>query len=138
MYKNRIAIFVKIAILIWSEKRDSNPQHSAWEADALPLNYSRITGLIISQFSLRCKSKNEFRKNNCDIYQSFLFFYSREAAALSSSRTASGWFCRTEAGQAGVTSPLIVCAIALAFFSPVAMRTIFFAFMMEPMPMVSA
>ena len=26
----------------WSEKRDSNPRHSAWEADALPLNYSRV------------------------------------------------------------------------------------------------
>lgn len=28
--------------LIWSGRRDSNPRHSAWEADALPLNYSRI------------------------------------------------------------------------------------------------
>ena len=27
---------------IWSGRRDSNPRHSAWEADALPLNYSRI------------------------------------------------------------------------------------------------
>ncbi len=25
----------------WSGKRGSNPQLSAWEADALPLNYSR-------------------------------------------------------------------------------------------------
>ena len=27
--------------LVWSGRRDSNPRHSAWEADALPLNYSR-------------------------------------------------------------------------------------------------
>lgn len=26
----------------WSERRDSNPQHSAWEADALPLSHSRV------------------------------------------------------------------------------------------------
>lgn len=29
------------ALLNWSGKRDSNPRLSAWEADALPLNYSR-------------------------------------------------------------------------------------------------
>lgn len=28
-------------ILFWSEQRDSNPQHTAWKADALPLNYAR-------------------------------------------------------------------------------------------------
>jgi hypothetical protein len=28
----------------WSGRRDSNPRHSAWEADALPLNYSRVGG----------------------------------------------------------------------------------------------
>jgi hypothetical protein len=26
---------------MWSGKRDSNPQPSAWEADALPLRHSR-------------------------------------------------------------------------------------------------
>ena len=31
--------------LDWSEQRDSNSQHSAWEADALPLNYVRIYSL---------------------------------------------------------------------------------------------
>src|SRR5207244_1793952 len=31
----------------WSGKRDSNPRLSAWEADALPLSYSRILALII-------------------------------------------------------------------------------------------
>lgn len=29
------------SIPTWSGKRDSNPRLSAWEADALPLNYSR-------------------------------------------------------------------------------------------------
>ena len=27
----------------WSGRRGSNPRHSAWEADVLPLNYSRST-----------------------------------------------------------------------------------------------
>src|SRR5690349_3757466 len=27
-----------------SGRRDSNPRHSAWEADVLPLNYSRLAG----------------------------------------------------------------------------------------------
>ncbi len=26
----------------WSGKRDSNPRHSPWQGDALPLSYSRI------------------------------------------------------------------------------------------------
>gem|GEM_PF-6305514 len=30
----------------WSGKRDSNPQPSAWEADALPLRHSRIYGRL--------------------------------------------------------------------------------------------
>jgi hypothetical protein len=25
----------------WSGRRESNPRHSAWEADVLPLNYAR-------------------------------------------------------------------------------------------------
>ena len=29
---------------IWSGKRDLNPQPSAWEADTLPLSYSRAVG----------------------------------------------------------------------------------------------
>ena len=27
---------------LWSGRRDLNPRHSAWEADALPLSYSRL------------------------------------------------------------------------------------------------
>ena len=27
---------------VWSGKRDSNPRHSPWQGDALPLSYSRI------------------------------------------------------------------------------------------------
>ncbi len=29
--------------LDWSGRRDSNPRSSAWEADAVPLSYSRVT-----------------------------------------------------------------------------------------------
>ena len=29
---------------IWSGRRDSNPQPSAWEADALPLRHTRSRG----------------------------------------------------------------------------------------------
>ena len=28
----------------WSGRRESNPRHSAWEADVLPLNYGRDGG----------------------------------------------------------------------------------------------
>lgn len=31
---------------LWSGRRDLNPRHSAWEADALPLSYSRIIMFI--------------------------------------------------------------------------------------------
>lgn len=32
----------KRSFFSWSERRDSNPQPSAWEADAIPLGHSRI------------------------------------------------------------------------------------------------
>ena len=32
----------------WSGRRESNPRHSAWEADVLPLNYARI--LLLYQY----------------------------------------------------------------------------------------
>ena len=51
----------------WSEKRDSNPQHSAWEADALPLNYSRnVTyytprkSFLQAYFEKKCRRKPIF------------------------------------------------------------------------------
>ncbi len=39
----------------WSGRRDSNPRHSAWEADALPLSYSRLRcgGVSVAQVWLR-------------------------------------------------------------------------------------
>ena len=42
---------MRVEALDWSGKRGSNPRHSAWEADALPLNYSRIFNFnsILSQ-----------------------------------------------------------------------------------------
>ena len=33
---------IKNSTDIWSGKRDSNPRHSPWQGDALPLSYSRI------------------------------------------------------------------------------------------------
>ncbi len=33
---------IKDSTDIWSGKRDSNPRHSPWQGDALPLSYSRI------------------------------------------------------------------------------------------------
>ena len=42
----------------WSGKRDSNPRPSAWEADTLPLSYSRESSMII--FKTKKQSKNRF------------------------------------------------------------------------------
>ena len=36
----------------WSGRRDSNPRHSAWEADALPLSYSRFITCLSPHFPL--------------------------------------------------------------------------------------
>ena len=33
-----------------SGKGESNPRHSAWEADVLPLNYSRMTKKMVASF----------------------------------------------------------------------------------------
>ena len=35
------------AFVIWSERRDLNPQQPAWEAGILPLNYFRMSLLIL-------------------------------------------------------------------------------------------
>ena len=67
-----------------------------------------------------------------------LLYPRREAAAVSSRKMQLGWFCRTEAGHMGVTSPCTAFLTASAFDAPVAIRTIFFAFIMECMPIVSA
>ena len=40
----------------WSGRRGSNPRHSAWEADVLPLNYSRAS-TSIHQMSSACRSR---------------------------------------------------------------------------------
>ena len=37
---------VMIAVRKVSGKRDSNPRPSAWEADALPLSYSRMSAVM--------------------------------------------------------------------------------------------
>ncbi len=40
--KRHSAIKLSACFLLWSGKRGSNPRPSAWEADTLPLSYSRI------------------------------------------------------------------------------------------------
>lgn len=35
-------LFGHKVIIVWSGRRESNSLHSAWEADVLPVNYSRI------------------------------------------------------------------------------------------------
>lgn len=67
-----------------------------------------------------------------------LLYPRKEAAAVSSRKIQLGWFCRTEAGHMGVTSPFTAFLTASAFDAPVAIRTIFFAFIMDCMPIVSA
>ena len=67
-----------------------------------------------------------------------LLYPRREAAAVSSRKMQLGWFCRTEAGHMGVTSPFTAFLTASAFDAPVAIRMIFFAFIMDCMPIVSA
>src|SRR6202012_5446316 len=37
----------------WSGRWESNPRHSAWEADVLPLNYARAARRIAKQTGLR-------------------------------------------------------------------------------------
>ena len=36
----------KTVQISWSGKRDSNPRHSPWQGDALPLSYSRIHSVL--------------------------------------------------------------------------------------------
>ena len=33
---------------VWSGRWESNPRHSAWEADVLPLNYARVRIRIVA------------------------------------------------------------------------------------------
>ncbi len=49
--------FCPTPLLTVSEKRGSNPRPSAWEADALPLSYSRkmFTGSNLTHFQIRWK-----------------------------------------------------------------------------------
>ena len=45
--KKRLTRFFLVSRSIcWSGKRDLNSRPSAWEADALPLNYSRVEGVF--------------------------------------------------------------------------------------------
>ena len=40
------------AYIIWSGRRDSNPRQPAWEAGALPLNYSRTANLMYRNYNI--------------------------------------------------------------------------------------
>ena len=42
--KKQVTFFERNLLILWSGKRDLNPQPSAWEADTLPLSYSRRKG----------------------------------------------------------------------------------------------
>src|SRR5574337_330806 len=50
----------------WSGRRDSNPRRSAWEADILPLNYSRTLFCLTKAFTLvngfRCATASSGRR----------------------------------------------------------------------------
>ena len=48
-------------LIIWSGKRDSNPRPSAWEADTLPLSYSRIWICIFAKRERFCQSESALR-----------------------------------------------------------------------------
>ena len=39
----------------WSGRRDSNSRLSAWEADILPLNYSRVSARLYDKNHSKCK-----------------------------------------------------------------------------------
>ena len=39
-------LWIKVGARVWSGRRDSNPQRSPWEGDALPLSHSRIDYII--------------------------------------------------------------------------------------------
>jgi hypothetical protein len=41
-----VRVCIMCLIVKESGKRDSNPRPSAWEADALPLSYSRISAVM--------------------------------------------------------------------------------------------
>ncbi len=53
----------------WSGKRDSNPQPSAWKADALPLSYSRFyqSGLSKRPKNIRYKSFTWWRGEDSNL-----------------------------------------------------------------------
>ena len=45
-----------IVAFFWSGKRDSNPRPSAWEADTLPLSYSRLNRVVfVPHFTRSCQ-----------------------------------------------------------------------------------
>src|SRR6516164_2903706 len=45
--------YVRVSALIWSGRRESNPQPTAWKAVTLPLSYSRLT-LSSTTFNVGC------------------------------------------------------------------------------------
>ena len=49
-YRGVLMLVVVVVCLVkidkWSGRRDSDPRPSAWEADALPLSYSRISAVM--------------------------------------------------------------------------------------------
>ena len=110
-----------------SARRESVRRGSVRRKKALREKAAGQTGLNRPFFSVKNR-----KRYFCLLYPR------REAAAVSSRKMQLGWFCRTEAGHMGVTSPFTAFLTASAFDAPVAIRTIFFAFIMDCMPIVSA
>jgi hypothetical protein len=55
---------LELSGIYWSGYRDSNPRHPAWEADVLPLNYTRFWTFIIQRImrpEKREGSQEDFR-----------------------------------------------------------------------------
>ncbi len=143
--------------IFWQRNRDSNPNKQSQSLSCyrytIPLNatllYTRkweLSSLFFEKiekfFTLFILFILKNKKDRCEWLfrtdENIYLNYRSAAAALSRSSTQSAWFCRMEAGTCAVTSPLTVSWIACAFAGPVAIRTIFFAAIMEPTPMVSA
>ncbi len=54
--KNGLSLAALTHCVFWSGRWESNPRRSAWEADILPLNYARSSGLLYPDPALRSRS----------------------------------------------------------------------------------
>ena len=52
--------------VVWSGRRGSNPRHSAWKAEALPLSYSRLISVYFIKLPT-CNNRGAKTKLTIDI-----------------------------------------------------------------------